>query len=82
MLEFTTVELTLEQEAIVRAAELEIDTLAPEELRVCLKLATRSDLIKTSIIYQLTQQASPHKKWRTQIVRRVGSNSKKLVGKL
>lgn len=53
MMEFATIELTLEQEALVRAAELEIDELEPEELWVFLKFATRSDLIKTSTIHQL-----------------------------
>lgn len=55
MISFPTGDLSLEQEAIVRAADFEIDTLDPEELKVCLKLAIRNDLIKTNIIHQLTQ---------------------------
>lgn len=82
MLEFTTIELTLQQEAAVRAAELEIDTLELEELRLCLKLATRSDLIKTNIIHQLSEQEDLPKISQPRLARRVMSENKKLVTKL
>lgn len=76
MMEFTTIKLTLEQEAHVRAAELEIDQLELEELRVCLKLATRSDLIKNSIIQELAQQPNLPEKRRPRVIQRVRSTSR------
>ncbi len=82
MLEFSEMELTLEQEAAVRAAELEIDMLELEELRLCLKLATRSDLIKTNIIHQLSGREDLPKISRPKLARRVMSEHKKLVTKL
>jgi len=82
MLEFSEMELTLEQEAVVRAAELEIDMLELEELRLCLKLATRSDLIKTNIIHQLSGREDLPKISRPKLARRVMSEHKKLVTKL
>lgn len=59
MISFLTGKLSLEQEVIVRAADFDIDTFDREELRICLKLAVRNDLIKTNIIHQLSQPAFP-----------------------
>lgn len=67
---FPTGDLSLEQEAIVRAADFEIDTLDPEELKICLKLAIRNDLIKTNIIHQLTQPTVLSKR-RLRLARKV-----------
>lgn len=70
MTSFPTGDLSLEQEAIVRAADFEIDTLDPEELKICLKLAIRNDLIKTNIIHQLTQPKRLSKR-RLRLARKV-----------
>jgi len=64
-----TIELTLEQEAIVRAAEFEVDKLDLGELRVCLKQAIRNDLIQSNIIQQLAEQPLPARKGRPRLVR-------------
>jgi len=63
-----TYDLTLEQEAIARAAEFEVDKLDLEELRVCLKQAIRNDLIQSNIIHQLAQSL-PTSKSRPRLVR-------------
>lgn len=61
-------ELTLEQEAIVRAAQFEVDKLDLEELRLCLKQAIRNDLIQSNIIHQLAQSRTARKS-RPRLVR-------------
>ncbi len=81
-MEFTTIELTLEQEVIIRAADLEIDGLELEELRVCLKQATRSDLIKTNIIHQLAQPIGCSQKSRPRLGRLIRSHRSELVGRV
>jgi len=62
------IELTLEQEAIVRAAQFEVDKLELEELRLCLKQAIRNDLIQSNIIHQLAHSQAARKS-RPRLVR-------------